>query len=67
MNEYIVNIRFVDGSEYEVVVGAESKSEAIKTCFGNGKKYMIAPIADTKDKIGYSVDALCWVTVIEKV
>lgn len=66
MNEYVVNLRFVDGSEYEIVVHAESKSEAIKTAFGNGKAYMIAPIADTKDKVGYSVDALCWATVVSE-
>lgn len=66
MNEYVVNLRFVDGSEYEIVVHAESKSEAIKTAFGNGKSYMIAPIVDTKDKVGYSVDALCWATVVSE-
>lgn len=65
--EYKVELHFLNGKIVTAVFPAESASEAIKRAFG-GKlncTHIIADIANSNDKIGYSVSALAWVEVTE--
>lgn len=65
--EYEVKLHFFDGKTVTAVFPGESTDEALKMAFG-GKlncTHMIAKLADSEDKIGYSVSALAWAEVTE--
>lgn len=65
--EYTVELHFLNGKVVTASFPAESANEAIKRAYG-GKlncTHIIADIANSNDKIGYSVSALACVEVTE--
>lgn len=65
--EYEVELHFFDGKTVTAVFQGESTDEALKMAFG-GKlicTHIIAKLADSEDKIGYSVSALAFAKVTE--
>ncbi len=65
--EYNVDLHFIDGKTVTVVFCVADKDDALKNAFG-GKlncTHIIVKVADSEDKIGYSVSALAWAEVKE--
>lgn len=65
--EYEVELHFFDGKTLKAVFYGESTDEALKMAFG-GKlncTHIIAKLANSEDKIGYSVSALAWAEATE--
>lgn len=66
-NGYEVELHFFDGKTVTAVFPGESTDEALKMAFG-GKlncTHIIAKLANSEDKIGYSVSALAFAKVTE--
>ena len=64
---YEVELHFFDGKTATAVFPGESTDEALKMAFG-GKlncTHIIAKLANSEDKIGYSVSALAWAEATE--
>lgn len=65
--EYEVELHFFDGKTVTALFPGESTDEAIKNAFG-GKlncTHIIAKLANSEDKIGYSASALAFAKVTE--
>lgn len=66
-NGYEVELHFFDGKTVTAVFPGENADEALKMAFGGELNctHIIAKLANSEDKIGYSVSALAWVEVTE--
>lgn len=64
---YEVELHFFDGKTVTAVFPGENADEALKMAFGGELNctHIIAKLANSEDKIGYSVSALAWVEVTE--
>lgn len=64
---YEVELHFSDGKTVTAVFPGENADEALKMAFGGELNctHIIAKLANSEDKIGYSVSALAWVEVTE--
>lgn len=65
--EYEVELHFFDGKTVTAVFYVESADEALKMAFGGKPNctHIIVKLANSEDKIGYSVSALAFAKVTE--